>query len=62
MDIFEQAEKFDADYYDPHTGYIYCIQQYNRCKKLGLPNPYGGMLVMDIDGNTIGVVREPGTD
>ena len=59
MDIFEQARTMDADYLDMATGYIYHIQQYNRCKKLGLPNLYGGILVTDsCTGEIIGVVRE----
>lgn len=56
MDIFEQAKKFDADYLDMHTGYIYKIQAYNRAKRLGLPTP--GIEVYDSDGNFIGIVRE----
>lgn len=60
MDIFEQAKKMDADYYDHHTGYIYHIQEYNRIKRFGLPNIHGGMRVSDaVTGEFIGIVREP---
>ena len=55
MDIYKQAEEMDADYYDPTTGYIYLIQEYNRAKKLGLPTP--GIKVKDSNGNIIGVAR-----
>lgn len=54
MDIYEQAEKMDADYYDFHTGYIYGIQEYNRAKKFGLPTP--GIKVYD-NGVCIGIAR-----
>jgi hypothetical protein len=57
MDIFEQAKKFDADYYDPHTGYIYLIQHYNQLKRAELPVP--GINVIDPEGNYIGIVQEP---
>ena len=56
MDIFEQAAKMDADYYDPHTGNIYLIQEYNRAKRFGLPTL--GIRVVGPDGNIIGIVRE----
>lgn len=37
MNIFEYAKEFDADYYDPATGYIYKIADYNRARRLGFP-------------------------
>lgn len=52
MNIYEQAEMMDADYYDFHTGNTYMIQEYNRAKKLGLPTK--GIRVVGPDGNTIG--------
>ena len=56
MDIFEYAKKTDADYYDFHTGYIYHVQSYNRAKRFGLPTE--GIIVSDISGTVIGIVRE----
>ena len=44
-DIYEYAKNFDADYFDPKTGYIYKVQDYNRCIKSGLPTP--GIAVVD---------------
>ena len=34
MDIYERAEKLDADYLDMNTGLIYKIQEYNKIKRL----------------------------
>ncbi len=56
MDIFDYAKEFNADYYDPNTGNIYKVQNYNKCKKLGLPT--NGVEVTDIEGKTIGYVPE----
>lgn len=56
MDIYEQAKKFDADYYDQQTGYIYQIQAYNRALKFGLLTP--GIGVTDFNGNFIGYARK----
>lgn len=56
MDIFEYAKEFNADYYDPHTGYIYKVQDYNKRKKLGVPT--NGIEVTDLVGNTVGYVSE----
>ena len=56
MDIFEYAKNYNADYYDPNTGYIYHVQEYNRTKKFGLPT--NGIRVSDMEGNDIGVVPE----
>lgn len=56
MDIFEQAKKFDADYYDQHTGYIYKIQEYNHRKRMGIPAI--GIEVYDFEGNCIGTILE----
>lgn len=53
MDIYEQAKKDNADYYDPFSGYIYKIQEYNRIKENGLP-PYPGIRIFDVYGNFIG--------
>lgn len=35
MDMYEYAESINwgADYYDPHTGYIYGIQEAGRARK-----------------------------
>lgn len=56
MDIFEYAKEFNADYYDPVTGKVYKVQDYNKSKKLGIPVP--GIEVIDIEGNSIGYVSE----
>lgn len=57
MDIFKQAEKMDADYYDFSTGYIFLIQEYNKAKRLGLPTE--GIKVVDsLTKQVIGIVRE----
>ena len=58
MDIYEYAEKFNADYYDPCTGYTYLVQEYNQIKRFGLPNLYGGIRIMDSSGNIIGIARK----
>ena len=58
MDIFKYAEEFDADYYDPEKCQIYKVQNYNRIKKLGIPNNVPGIEVTDLDGNTIGYIPE----
>lgn len=59
MDIWAYARRidFEADYYDPHTGYIYHLQEYGKARKLGLPAPYDGIRVSE-NGVTIGVVHE----
>jgi len=57
MDIFEYAKEFNADYYDPNNGVIYKVQDYNKCKKLGILT--NGIEVVDLDGNPIGYVKEP---
>lgn len=36
MDMYDYAEKFDADYYDQETGYLYLVQEYNRLVSLGI--------------------------
>lgn len=56
MDIYKYAKEFDADYYDYNTGYIYKVQNYNRCLKFGLPTP--GIEVVDQFGNTIGYAKQ----
>ena len=60
MDIFELAEVYgEADYLDINTGYIYLIEEYNRAKRFGLPNVYGGIRVADsVTGEIVGVVKE----
>jgi hypothetical protein len=60
MDIFELAKTYgEADYLDVYTGNIYLIGEYNRAKRFGLPNVYGGIRVADsVTGAIIGVVRE----
>ena len=55
MDIYKYASKFDADYYDPHTGYIYHVQEYNRAIRFGLPTI--GIRVSE-NGVTIGYARK----
>ena len=56
MDIFTYAKEFNADYYDPYTGYIYKVQDYNKKKKLGISTE--GIEVTDSQGTLIGVVSE----
>lgn len=58
MDIYVYAESigYGADYMDPHTGYIYRIQDYGRAIKFGLPTT--GIIVCDSDGTVIGVARK----
>ena len=60
MDIFELAKTYgEADYFDMNTGNIYLIAEYNRAKRFGLPNVFGGIRVADsVTGKIIGVVRE----
>ena len=55
FDIYEWAKKNNADYYDPHTGYIYLVQEYNRAVKLGMPT--SGIRVVD-GGRVIGVAKK----
>lgn len=57
FDIYKYAEKYNADYYDPCTGYIYLVQEYNRALKFGLPTPASGIRVM-YNGEVIGVARK----
>lgn len=56
MDIYEYAKKYDADYMDMSTGYIYKVQAYNHDKKMGLPTP--GIPVVDSTGNLIGYAKK----
>lgn len=57
MDIYEQARKMDADYYEPSTGYIYKIEDYNRAINFGLPT--NGIAVIDSnDGRLVGYAKE----
>ena len=56
MDIFEYAKNYNADYYDPNSCLIYKVQNYNKCKRLGIPTD--GIEVVDLDGNTVGYVQE----
>ena len=56
MDIFKYAEEYNADYYDPITGYIYKVQDYNNKKKLGIPTE--GIEVTNLNGDTVGMVLE----
>lgn len=58
MDIYAYAESigYAADYMDPHTGYIYHIQDYGRALRFGLPTP--GIVVSDSDGTILGVARK----
>lgn len=56
-DIYEYAKNFYADYFDPKTGYIYKVQDYNRCIKFGLPTP--GIAVVDsYTGEIIGYAKK----
>lgn len=54
MDIYKQAEEYNADYYDFNTGYIYKIQEYNLAKKT---DPEAKIRITDEEGNTIGYAR-----
>lgn len=57
MDIYAYAKQIDyaADYMDPHTGYIYHIQEYGRqLKFFGIDM---GIRVSD-NGKTIGYARK----
>ena len=56
MNIYDQAEKVDADYYEASTGYIYEIAAYNRAVRFGLPND--GIGVRDSsNGELIGYAK-----
>lgn len=57
MDIYEYAKNHDADYLDPHTGYIYNVQQYNRCIKFGIPT-LGIRVIDSYTGEFIGYARK----
>ena len=52
FDIYKQAKEVNADYYDPHTGITYCIQDYNAGK-----TPLG--IDARRDGKIIGFVPLP---
>lgn len=56
MDIFKFAEEYNVDYYDHEKCVIYMIQNYNKCKRLGIP--VSGIEVVDLDGNTVGYIPE----
>lgn len=58
MDIYEYAKEYNADYYEPSTGYVYKVQDYNRAIKLGLPT--NGIEVYDSFGNFIGYAQKKG--
>lgn len=55
-DIYKQAEEMNADVMDYERGYIYKVQNYNQCKKMGLPTP--GIEVVDFEGNHIGYAQK----
>ena len=52
MNIYDYAKHTNADYYDPHTGYIFKVQDYNAQVKFGL-NPKG-IAVYDTEGKFVG--------
>ena len=58
MNIFDYAKDFNADYYDPNKCVIYKVQNYNKCKRLGIPNNVPGIEIVDLDGNSIGYISE----
>jgi hypothetical protein len=64
MDIYEYAESINyrSDYMDMNTGYIYCIQEYGRAIKFGLPQLLPGIRVIDSQGNVLGYARKEEND
>lgn len=59
MDIYEQAKKMNADYYDVMTGYTYHIMEYNQAISLGLPT-HG--IRVTCDGEFIGYAKKISDD
>lgn len=57
MDIFEYAKNYNADYYEPNTGKVFLVQNYNKCKKLGIST--NGIEVANLDGEIVGYIPEP---
>ena len=60
MDIYEYAESinWEADYYDFNTGYIYCIQEAGKMRKLfGIESD---IRVVNSDGILIGYAKKKG--
>ena len=53
--IFEYAEEFDEDYYDPKNAVIYKVKDYNNKRKLKLDDVVS-MEIVDLDGNTVGYI------
>ena len=51
MDIY-QCFDLGVDFYDMNTGRIYEINQYRKCKMMGLPTP--GVRIIGPDGSIIG--------
>ena len=60
MDIYKYAESINwgADYYDFNTGYIYCIQEAGRMRKLF--NIESDIRVINSNGEFIGYVKKEG--
>lgn len=58
MDIFKFAKEFNMDYYDTKKCIVYKVKNYNKCKRLGIPNNVPGIEMVDLDGNHIGYVPE----
>lgn len=56
MNIYDYAKKNNADYYDPHTGYIFKVQDYNACVNFGLPTK--GIAVYDSEDKFVGYARK----
>jgi len=56
FNIFELAAEVDADYWDPHTGYTYGIQDYVAGR-----TPLG-IAVWDQDGKYVGYIPKPEPD
>ena len=59
MDIYEYAKNinYNADYYDPHSGYIYKIQEYKRRLDEGIVD--AKIRVVDsYSGDTLGYARK----
>lgn len=55
FDIYKWAKKYNADYYDMHTGYTYHVQEYNLAVSRGVV-PEG--IKVSYDGEFIGIARK----
>lgn len=55
---FKESLELGVDFMDLNEGVIFCIQDYCRAKKVGLPVTDGLRVIDSISGETVGYVDE----